>query len=225
MDRYFKKKRPALDIPLYPIERIEVSRSTFAGEGYELPLYIGDFVRIALEEEWYLGAELPENAEAFLNLWTYHGEIQSNGHASFAGNTGGDVEAWRRASKLLGDLGQDEFRNNLDAFIKFEIANGDALNSLDEPPEGWERPYYAFDDRFYELDQSGPSLTAVLRDWLRSRPWILEVQCDPRLYSDRGSVIQAHPLKEARRDKFMASVRPDLESSTRLFFERFLKRR
>jgi len=216
----FLSKRPALDIPVFPIERIAVASSIYHSQtDYDLPLYVGDFVQTALDEEWYLASELPKGTEAFRNLWNYHGEVQGNGHAYLGCNMGSDFDAWRRASGMLGTLGLNDHRDNLDAFIAFEIEHGATLDGEDDLPEDWHEPYYRFDDRYRALESAGPGMNAVLRDWLKAQPWVIEVPTLPNLYQERSAIIPAHPLREARREYWRAMARPDVESSVQLLAE------
>lgn len=222
----FKNQRPALDIPVFPIERIAVASSVYqSATDYDLPLYVGDFIAIALDDEWYLASELPEDAQAFRNLWNYHGEVEGNGHAYLGCNMGSDFDAWHRASGLLDALGLTGHRHNLDAFIAFEIEHGAMLDAEDDLPEGWQEPYYRFDDCYTALERSGPGMNAVLRDWLKAQPWVVEEPILPNLYQDRSALIPPHPLAAERREHWRAMARPDVEAGLNLLAETLRKRK
>lgn len=226
----FRQKDAWLDKPFFRLEEIKVDPYTFGSDvPYALPLYVGYVIDTALDEKWYVGAELPEDAEAFRNLWRYRGEIESNGHYGFAGNTGGDVAAWRRASILCDKLGLIGYRDILDDFVAFDPEYSEYMQDIlaDEPDREMElmEPYWEFGDRFSALERSGIDLTAYLREWLKDRPWIIVEANAPDLFRDPDIVVPPHPLAERRKEAHRKLHAAELEASRRLLGEHLKRNR
>jgi len=162
---------------------------------------LAEVIGYALGEAGYEPDELPPFAAQFQELWIYVGEWMNGGHAQFAGNTCNDFDAWRRVSALLGHIGLERYREILDDFIAFVVANEERIDDLYR--EGEEqaaiRLFWEFDDQFHAAERDGPGIERGVRDWLIGQAWLSIEPSDPPFMDWVRQFIPPHPLAEKRK--------------------------